>query len=186
MATPNTKRNVNARTDDLYTTPQEALEAIKEIYSGHLVCSTVLDPCCGLGVISDMLKEVGAGEITSIDLHDWGYGETSIDFLSYQPEQKFDYVVMNPPFKLTTEFVDKALDITTQGVIMFNRLTTLESIGRSLKFVNEWPLKEVHVFAKRVSCPEGPEMKPTANSVAYALFYFEHGWAEWPRLKWII
>jgi predicted RNA methylase len=186
MATPNTKRNVDARADDLYTTPTEALEAIKEIYNGHLVCSTVLDPCCGLGVISEMLREVGAGEITSVDLNDWGYGETGIDFLTYQPKHKFDYVVMNPPFKLTTEFVDKALDVTTRGVVMFNRLTTLESIGRSLKFVNEWPLKEVHVFAKRVSCPEGPEMKPTANSVAYALFYFEHEWADCPKLKWIV
>lgn len=186
MASSNTKRNKEARHDDLYSTPKEAVDVMLKYYGNMLRVCKVLEPCCGLGAISKPM--VGRGiKVDSIDLYDHGYGTPGIDFLSFTPEKEYDFVVMNPPFKLTEEFMDKALQVAKVGVVMFNRLTTLESIGRATKFANgEWPLAHVHVFGYRVSCPEGPEMKPSPNSVAYAWYVFEKCFEGEPTLSWIL
>jgi len=190
MASSNTKRNKEARHDDLYSTPKEAVDFLIGTYGEMLKHNRfgVLEPCCGLGAISEPMSEYGV-DVDSIDLYDHGYGIPHTDFLNWQPQKKYSWVVMNPPFKLTEEFVDKALEVCEEGVLMFNRLTTLESIGRATKFSNgTWPLSHVHIFGYRVSCPEGPEMKPSPNSVAYAWYVFDkqkHPMAE-PTISWIL
>lgn len=66
---------------------------------------TVLEPSAGEGALADVCKAVGA-VVTCIELNptaanvlrDKGYPVEECDFLDWEPTDKFDMVVMNPPF----------------------------------------------------------------------------------------
>ena len=63
--------------DDYYATPPESTKALLEVerFEGN-----ILEPCCGEGHISDVLKESGY-EVISNDMVDRGYGEFNEDYL---------------------------------------------------------------------------------------------------------
>ena len=190
MASPNTKRN-NAEQiekNELYSTPTIALETFyeqfPEVFDRYKV---YYDPCDGMGQISDFLeskgKKVYRGDIVNYkDNLDY-----EGDFLkcTVLPED-VECVVMNPPFTLTGEFVDKALSLCP-NLLMFNRLTTIESKSRAEKFKSkDWNLKTMYQFGFRVSCPKGVDFETTANSVAYSWFEFEKHNRYPTTLEWII
>jgi hypothetical protein len=96
-------------------------------------------------------------------------------------------VITNPPYKKAAEFVQQALKVSTKGVCMLLRLAFLEGQDR-VDWLKTTPLKEVHVYAYRVSCPElddNLEEKSVENAVAYAWYYWEHGYEGDPVIKWI-
>lgn len=70
--------------------------------------SKVLEPSCGKGNILDFLSKNGISkeylyaierekELSNI-VKSKGYNFLSYDFLSYDSEERFDYIIMNPPF----------------------------------------------------------------------------------------
>lgn len=191
MASANSKRVAKKEGVDLYNTPIEALEGIQGEYQAFNNWDTYYDPCSGLGKISEYLKNLGKKVYTS-DIVDYGHQDNIEDFLKIEfiPED-VECIVFNPPFLLTKEFVDHAVQLCNKSkncnsILMFNRLNTLESKYRASKFKsNEWPLIYCYVFGYRVSCTEGVEEKPTANSTAYAWFEFNTRHEMTPELLWI-
>lgn len=196
MASPNTKRDVSKGGDDLYITPPVALESFYEQYRSVIDQFNVfLDPCDGLGAISNFLESKGK-KVYRYDLVDYtGRLDKVTNFLELEdiPED-VECIIFNPPFKLTKEFVDKALSLCS-NLLMFNRMTTIESNGRASKFDSkEWDLKSMYQFGFRVSCPKGVidesgdiRLEPTANSVAYSWFEFDqNNMGLTSRLMWIV
>ena len=159
MATANTKRKSDAGVlNDLYITPEESLD----LFFGKVsigVNKTVLEPCDGTGVISNYLKDqLNLRQVVTNEPYKDIYKtnqDFSEDFLTTDKfTNKFDYVVMNPPFKQSAEFVEKAVECADK-VFMFGRLTFLESRKRYDKiFSNGW-LDKVFVHTGRVGCPKG-------------------------------
>ncbi len=77
--------------DDYYATPPEVTRAIldQEILEG-----SILEPACGEGHMSEVLREYYPGsDIVSTDLVNRGYGQGDIDFLTYDFDRKFDNVI---------------------------------------------------------------------------------------------
>ena len=195
MATANTKRNKDADDNDLYTTPESALEALWEVAPKVLRNTKVVtDPCFGLGDITRFFQ--GKGKYTvGNDLHNYGEdfaqwnNETYYNnFLEEDIESDCDkkVLVINPPFTLTAEFLDRTLEDGYEHIFMFNRLTTLESVKRVVKFKSkEWPLRKVWVFERRVSCPKGINYENTANSVAYCWLWIDANYEGEPTLGWV-
>lgn len=78
----------------------------------------VLEPSAGKGDIADYVKEKG-GDCYCIEqqheLQDILRGKNHVlidtDFLKYEVDHLFDYIIMNPPFSMVTEHLTKALDI---------------------------------------------------------------------------
>src|SRR5699024_6083442 len=126
--------------NDYYATPPESTIALleREKFSGD-----ILEPCCGQGHISEVLKDRGY-EVISNDLVDRGYGEFNEDFLT-SDNLRADNVVTNPPFKYAKEFIEKSLEITTGKVAMFCKVQLLEGVARREMFENT-PLKTVYVY----------------------------------------
>lgn len=195
MATANTKRNKNTEANQLYNTPEIGLTSFynqfPEVFDSY---SLYFDPCNGLGKISNYLKNLGKDVITS-DLIDYGDQDFVANFLELEElPSGVDCIIFNPPFTLTKEFIDHAYYLANKAynkpaILMFNRLTTLESKARSKKFKSgEWNLSYCYVFGFRVSCTEGVEEKATANSVSYAWYEFETGanYSITPALEWIV
>lgn len=195
MATANTKRNKDADDNDLYTTPLGALGALWEVAPKVLKRSkSITDPAFGLGDITRFFKEKGLYTVGNDlynygeDFSQWNDKTTYVNFLEEGIPVKHDKKVMvvNPPFTLTAEFLDKSLEEGYTNIFMFNRLNTLESVKRSMKFKSkEWPLRKVWVFERRVSCPKGVNYENTANSVAYAWYWLDADYEGEPTLGWV-
>ena len=87
---------------DYYATAPKSTKAILDVLELN---GSMLEPACGEGHISEVLKEYYPNnEIVSSDLVDRGYGEGGINFLEHDYDRKFDVVITNPPFKYMREF----------------------------------------------------------------------------------
>lgn len=190
MASANSKRNKKEEIEknELYSTPHNAVEEFyqqyPEVFDKHKV---FYDPCDGLGHISDFLESIGK-KVYRRDIVDY---RNKLDykgsFLGCDSiPDDVDCIVMNPPFTMTEAFVDKALSLCP-NLVMFNRMTTIESKSRSNKFHSgKWKLSNYYQFAFRVSCPKGVELEPSANSVAYGWLEFDNYCTHKPYLNWIV
>jgi len=169
---------------DFYATPASAVEAL---LNAEKFGSTILEPCCGNGAISNVLIN-HKFDVISRDINDWGYGETGKDFL-VEPKIDVDAVITNPPFNLSLEFAKKALECTqvkSGKVAMLNRLQWLEGVKRKSLFKNS-PLSKVLVFSKRI-----PRMhrfdfvgKPGTSLLCFAWFVFDWNHKGDVVLDWI-
>ena len=171
-------------TDDYYATPPESTKALMDVekFEGN-----ILEPCCGEGHISEILKDYGY-DVISNDLIDRGYGEFNEDFLT-SGNLRADNIITNPPFKYAKEFIEKSLEITTGKVAMFCKIQLLEGVARREMFENT-PLKTVYVFTKRQNplrngSPVDENGKKWASTMCFAWFIWEHGYEGSPEIKWI-
>lgn len=170
--------------NDYYATPTESTKALlnEENFVG-----SILEPCCGEGHISKVLKEYGY-DVISNDLVDRGYGEYNQDYLT-STNLKADNVITNPPFKYAKEFIEKSLQDTTGKVAMFCKIQLLEGVSRKELFENT-PLKTVYVFSKRQNplrngSPVDENGKKWSSTMCFAWFVWEHGYEGNPQIKWL-
>lgn len=170
--------------NDYYATPTESTKALlnEENFVGN-----ILEPCCGEGHISKVLKEYGY-DVISNDLVDRGYGEYNQDYLT-STNLKADNVITNPPFKYAKEFIEKSLQDTTGKVAMFCKIQLLEGVSRKELFENT-PLKTVYVFSKRQNplrngSPVDENGKKWSSTMCFAWFVWEHGYEGNPEIKWL-
>ena len=177
------KREAN----DYYATPPEATKAILSHVSLN---GSILEPACGAGHISKELEAYYPNsEIVSTDLIDRGFGTGGIDFLTHDYGRKFDNVITNPPFKIIKPFIEKALDVTNDKVVIFAKLQLLESKSRYELFKTT-PLKYVYVHVDRVSPYRGGEPldekgKPWSSTMAFAWFVWQHGYEGEPVVRFL-
>lgn len=117
--------------EDYYATEPAATEWLCKLERFN---GPILEPSCGEGHISDILKANGY-DVTSRDLVNRGYGEEA-DFLSIDNTEWNGDIITNPPYKYAREFVEKALQIIPEGnkVAMFLKLTFLEGKARRRLF----------------------------------------------------
>ena len=158
--------------NDFYPTPPEATQVLLDRYKFD---GNIWECACGNGSMSKVLIE-NKYDVYSSDLIDRGYGENGIDFL--KTYKKFDNIVTNPPFNLSTEFTLQALQLANKNVAMLNKLSFLEGINRKNKIFIQNKLKYIWVFSKRVKFGGNGLM-------AFAWFIFDKNYNGKPTLDWI-
>lgn len=171
--------------NDYYATPPESTLKLLEVENFE---GSILEPCCGEGHISEVLKENGF-EVSSNDLVDRSYGEDRKDFLK-DGFRTYDNIITNPPYKYAREFIIKSLEITTGKVAMFCKIQLLEGVARYDMFQNT-PLKTVYVFTKRQNpwrngSPVDENGKKWASTMCFAWFVWEHGYEGKPTIEWLL
>ncbi len=178
--------------NDFYATPRNATEAILNMVE---LKGSILEPAAGQGHISVVLKEkYPYNEIVSTDLvqRNKKFGvpiQGGIDFLTHDFNRKFDNIITNPPFNMAQEFIERALQLADDKVIMFAKIQLLEGNKRKEMFDNA-PLKYVYVFSKRVNpLRNGEELnengKKWSNTMCFAWFVFEKEYEGEPVIRWI-
>lgn len=178
--------------NDYYATP---FESTKAILKREMLGSTILEPACGEGHIGKVVKDYYPNsEITLCDLiqrdDKFNLGITGgVDFLTAEFGRKFDTVITNPPYALAKDFVEKALDVSTNKVLMFLKIQFLEGQSRK-KFFQGSPLKYVYVFSERQNpMRNGNDRdengKPWSSTMCFAWFVWEHGYKGEPIIRWI-
>lgn len=167
--------------NDYYATEPKAVEMLCDLETFN---PNILEPSCGEGHISEVLKNKGY-KVTSRDLIDRGYGDVG-DFLDENNKNWDGNIITNPPYKYAKEFVEKSLEIIPQGnkVAMFLKLTFLEGKGRK-KMFKENPPKVVYVSSSRLKCAiNGDFDKLVGSATAYAWYIWEKGYKGDTVIKW--
>ena len=173
------RRAVARKGADFYPTPSWGTKALikYETFDG-----SILEPCCGDGAMSEILKETGCPIISS-DLYARGYGSQN-DFFSLQGP--YENIITNPPYNVAEDILEHALKISTKKVALLLRLAFLESIKRYRKFYSHIPPTRVYVFTERLSMyPAGEVIKGGGVT--------PHAWFIWDKsdtslkteIKWI-
>lgn len=165
--------------NDFYPTPPNAVYELlkRENFKGE-----IWECACGDGAISKVLKDSGY-EVYSTDLIYRGYGEGNIDFL--KTNRKTQNCITNPPYKYATEFVEKALESSTDKVAMLMKIQFLEGVKRYEMFQNT-PLKKVCVFSKRLKIYKNGIKMGNSTMMCFAWFIWEKGYTEKPYIEWIL
>ena len=167
--------------NDYYATEPNAVELLLE---QETFTPYVWEPACGEGHISKVLEAHGY-KVLSTDLIDRGYGEGGVDFLSIKIADISRDIITNPPYKYAKEFVEHALEISSEStkVAMFLKLTFLEGQSRRELFAKN-PPKTVYVSSARLQCGKNGVFEGS-SATAYAWFVWEKGYHGRTVIKWI-
>lgn len=144
---------------DAYYTPGWCVDAL--LNAVPLPGGVWLEPACGDGAIIRAVSEFPHRDdvITwrALDIDGRGFGRVPCsamvgDFLQYEPFERFDVAITNPPYTLAMDFVQKALEHASV-VVMLLRLPWLASQKRSAWLKEHCP--DVYVLPKRPSFTGG-------------------------------
>ena len=106
----------------------------------------ILEPADGYGAITWRLWEkYGPNRVDHFDLEGDG-----IDFLTWT--KKAAWVITNPPFTLSTEFIRKSQEIATKGFALLMPIEYLHGKERYEEFYKDakgYPLTRVLIFTRR-------------------------------------
>jgi hypothetical protein len=176
------------RGHDLYETPAVAVEALLRVLT--LPRGAIWEPACGRGAIANVLRAHGHHVICT-DLMDYGADSTAIygvDFLkTTELPAHVGCILTNPPFKLINKFIDHALHLCPQ-VIILARLALLESERRS-SVLEGRGLRRVLIFRKRLPMMhrDGWDGRKANSGMAFAWFVWERRYRDHPiaqRISW--
>ena len=175
------KSSKERQQNDLYATSPEAVVALLTREKFHY---TILEPCCGLGHISEVLKSHNYHVISS-DKNFYGYGHEGIDFLTdndFFSSLKGEVdIITNPPYNSAISMVKKALSLAKFKVCM------LFPYWYIIKFY--WhPPRRVYIFTRKIDIAKDGDFETYKgkNMKDYAWFVFEKGYKADTVIQYII
>ncbi|HGT1414611.1 TPA: hypothetical protein ACMV83_002360 [Clostridioides difficile] len=122
--------------------------------------------------------------IDTVDIREDSRANLKQDYLRFQPKEKYDVIITNPPFNISLNIINKALnDVKEDGfVIMLLRLNSLGGKVRQELWRNNMP-KYIFVHNKRMSFTDNGK----TDSIEYAHFVWQKGYSpKFSKLKVLI
>lgn len=165
---------------DFYVTPSEITSELVKLEQFD---ENILECAVGMGHIAEVLKEEGYN-VTGFDIVDRGYPCTVQDFLEFDGSFDGD-VVTNPPFKLGTDFVLKALQVSKRKVAMLFKIQFVEGIDRYKRLFSKYPPARIHVFTRRVGCFKANNPNTSRSAICFAWFIWDKEYEGSTVLNWI-
>lgn len=168
----NRKRQNERPANDFYETPRSL---VWELLNTNILkdCKTILDPCCGNGSISSELKKSGF----IVEERDIVKGN---DFLSsFETYNEYDAIVMNPPFSLFDNFIQKAKTLNCHKIVTLAKTDFFSAHSRNI--LGLWKnLEYVLVFDRKVDFRTLPREDGLFNvgCLTSAWFVFNKDWEQ--------
>ena len=174
--------------NDFYATPPLAVKQLLEVEKFN---SNIWEPGCGMNHIVNILEDNGY-TVKRSDIIKYVEDDPKfekIDFLSTDIKWSGD-IVMNPPFSLATEFINKSLSLIEDGskVAVFLKLQFLEGKKRYNNLFEDNPPKRIYVAINRYGCTKDGFFNEDGNygsAICYCWFIWEKGFSGDPVIKWI-
>lgn len=166
---------------EYFPTPPWATRALcREILFRHYLSSMrdkrVREPACGGGHMVRPLQEF-FGQVDFSDVADWGVSPEIRDFCEESRDRLIEdghviphWIITNPPYEIAAKFLDRALEIATEGVAMFLRLGWLAGQERYREIFSWRPPTYVCPFAERVALIEGAWDPEASTATDYVWF----------------
>lgn len=174
---------------DDFPTPPWATRAVCEYLQRkglNLGMMSVREPCANRGYMVRPLFEY-FGHVMASDIHDYGFGYRVEDYL-FGPDKYFDqhdWTFINPPFRLATQFIERALRLSRIGVAVIVRSAFLEGIERYETLYRDNPPWVVLIHTERVPMVKG-RFDPTASSAtSYAWLIWRKDVPERRQIDWL-
>jgi hypothetical protein len=130
--------------NDFVQTPKEITEALLKLEKFE---GKILEPCCGAGAISNVLKSEGYDVISS-DKFSYGYGDSKDLF---EVTEEYDNIITNPPFTQQQKVKKHLLSLAKKKVAL---LWYVKNLGNEIETKTSKNLKTVYVFNKRIDWVE--------------------------------
>jgi len=153
-----TNRGAKRIESDFYATPKDCVQNFIDHYGS--INGRVLEPSAGNGNIVEVVKRNGKNTVTSVELRSEEADNLRAvsdkviisDFLKFETDDKFDFIIGNPPYYLAQEFLEKCFEIADKNtrIIMLLRTNFLESKKRC-EFWQKHPVNGLYVLSKRPS-----------------------------------
>ena len=176
---------------DYYVTPinkiNEFLEGFKkheDVFNKEVF---ILDPCAGGDEINVMSYPTALNEfngnlkIDTIDIREDSRAKVKGNFLEIDTKDKYDVIITNPPFNISLDIINKALDDVKEGgfVIMLLRLNYFGGKVRRNLWENNMP-KYCFVHNKRIGFLNNGK----TDSIEYCHMVWQKGYnPEFTKLK---
>lgn len=158
------RRRVAPDSLDYFPTPPFATRALCEFLADQLGGGMPLadmvcwEPACGEGHMVRPLREY-FGDVVPSDVHRYGDDHDLFDFtltrFERRTEDRPDFVITNPPFRLCADFIAASSAIATRGFAMLVRSAFLEGGERYQRIWSVNPPSFVLQFCERVVMLEG-------------------------------
>ena len=155
--------------DDFPTPPWATRALCRYLLPADARSGTCLEPCANRGFMVRPLTEFFQGGVTGRDVHDYGCGFEVDDFLfGLHGAGEFDWIVMNPPFRLAEQFIGQAFNMQPRrGIAMIVRTAFLESTGRHGSLFSVRPPTVIGQFCERVAMVKGRCDAGASTATAY-------------------
>lgn len=124
------------------------------------------------------------GTVEAQDVADYGFG-LQRDYLEYETNKKWDWIVSNPPFKLAEQFILKALKQSRVGCAFLVRTTFVESVGRYKRLFEICPPAKVAQFVERVPMVKGRLDRKASTATGYCWLVWTHDNTKSSEMVWI-
>ncbi len=174
---PTMKRFADLDGPDFFPTPAWATYALidNEKFTGD-----IWESACGDGAMSRVLDKTGC-QVVSSDLHDRGYGDVGIDFLT--AKRQAGNIVTNPPYNSAEGFVASGVQKAKRKFALLLRLAFLEGAHRANTIFYRSPPSRVWVFSERITFYPSGAIQKGSGTTAYAWFVWDKS-ASGTELKW--
>lgn len=142
---------------DDFPTPPFATRALCEWLldrGNNLARCSVREPSANRGYMVAPLQEYFTS-VEAADVHDYGVGYDVQDYLFGFLPDMVEWTITNPPFRLATQFIERARNTSDCGFAMFVRSAFLEGEERYRTLFSETPPTAVLQFSERVVIHKG-------------------------------
>jgi len=164
---------------DFYQTPFSITRQLLmyEYFDKYL---SVIDPCDGTGAITNQLHNYFRNGVYGNDI---SYNADFLDWdnwaFDYQEEiMRLDYIITNPPFSLSFEFIQKSKEVAKNKFAMLLPLSYLHGQKRynnKIFLDSKYPLVRVYVFTRYPLLSDNIRLDGKYNTgmIAYAWYIWE-------------
>ena len=191
MSSTNRSEERHKHIADYYVTPinkiNEFLDGFKkyeDIFNREIL---ILDPCAGGDEVNSMSYPTALNEfnknlkIDTIDIREDSRAKIKGSFLDIDTKGKYDVIITNPPFNISLDIINKALDDVKEGgfVIMLLRLNYFGGKVRRNLWESHMP-KYCFVHNKRIGFLNNGK----TDSIEYCHMVWQKGYnPEFTKLK---
>ena len=171
---------------DDFPTPPWATRALLERLGGKMWLNSLAarEPAANRGHMVKPLREYFA-EVEASDIHDYGAGFAVADYLFGPPPAPVDWTITNPPFRLASQFLYRALETSRKGVAVIVRSAFLEGMVRHKTLFMAHRPRLILQFAERVVMHKGRLAPEGSTATAYCWIVFAPIPAPFTEFDWI-
>jgi hypothetical protein len=137
----------------------------------------ILEPAMGHGAILKILRKY--------TLNTYG-NDISTGKSFFKEENKFDYIITNPPFSLWDEFIKKAKTIATEKFAFLGRLeflTGLKRFNENIYSDPEYSLTKIYLFVRKVNLSFSEEYSCLREDGKYPAGMYHYAWFIFEKCK---
>ena len=180
----NHTEKIRDKNDYYATNPEDVQIFLNKLSDDRIRLNrSIWEPACGAGHISRVLEKNGF-LVQSTDLIDRGYGD-KLNYLTCPIKKWGGDIITNPPFKLSSEFIEKSISILNDKskLLLLLPIRYLETKTRYYLFKRFMP-KYIYVYSYRISIGKGGNFAGD-NAVAYCWLIWEKGYQGDPQIRFI-